>query len=463
MSVPFKRGPVPAGAIKYFRAKKLKPSFDYRDVHGEEHAIHATVAKATSMDILDTIVLELDRALAEGRTYRDFAKDLTPTLQKLGWWGKQQVKDPVTGETIEAQLGSPRRLKTIYQTNMRTAYAAGQWSRIERTKKTMPYLLYQLGPSREHRPEHKSWHNLLLPVDHPFWQTHMPTNGYGCKCHVRQVSKYEAEQLQAKGAPGPDRTQKTDPGTGLPIGHIDAPLSPVQTEAPKIDYQDWTNRRTGEVEQIPAGIDPGFAHNPGQVARREHMARVFVNKLPGTRAEIGAEAMAQSINFLLPELLADHKRWVNGLLEQGQRPGNEIRVVGALSPVLVKRLTERGHAPSTAAITVLDKDIAHLGRDSKKAGNRALALEDIERLPEIIGKPQAVLWDKTNPALIYAYDPAGDDRHGKVIVRVNYGVKVRDGDGKRQEIQTNKVTTGGLVPLESLRNAGLFELIWGAL
>ena len=65
--------------------------------------------------------------------------------------------DPETGETREVELGSPRRLKTIYSTNMRTARAAGQWERIQRTKATHPYLLYELGPSGEHRPEHVAW------------------------------------------------------------------------------------------------------------------------------------------------------------------------------------------------------------------------------------------------------------------------------------------------------------------
>lgn len=106
------------------------------------------------------------------------------------------MDDPLTGETKSVQLGSDRRLRTIYDTNMRTARSAGQWDRIQRTKRAMPYLLYTLGPSREHRAEHLKWADLCLPVDDPFWQTHIGPNGWGCKCGVRQVSKYEYDQLQ---------------------------------------------------------------------------------------------------------------------------------------------------------------------------------------------------------------------------------------------------------------------------
>ena len=32
------------------------------------------------------------------------------------------------------------------------------------------------------RPQHLEWDGLVLPVDHPFWKTHAPPNGWGCRC-----------------------------------------------------------------------------------------------------------------------------------------------------------------------------------------------------------------------------------------------------------------------------------------
>ncbi|MDN4346259.1 phage minor head protein, partial [Citrobacter freundii] len=145
--------------------------------------------------------------------------------------------DPLTGETRTVQLGSDRRMRVIYDTNMRTARAAGQWERIQRTKRAMPYLVYTLGPSREHRAEHLKWANICLPVDHQFWITHMVPNGWGCKCNVRQVSRYEFEQMKQNGT--------------------------ITTTAPDVRYVKWVNKRTGEEESIPEGVDPGWAYNPG--------------------------------------------------------------------------------------------------------------------------------------------------------------------------------------------------------
>ncbi|MFO1351905.1 MAG: phage minor head protein [Gammaproteobacteria bacterium] len=227
----------PKDAIEYFRAKGLRPGFSYLDAWREEHAASFTVAKAMQLDVLTTIREAVDKALAEGVPFARFSAGLTPLLQSLGWWGKREVTDPLTGEKVSAQLGSPERLKLIYDANLRSARAAGQWQRIQRTKTVLPFLLYLLGPSREHRLQHVRWQGLLLPVDDPFWKRAYPPNGWGCKCHVRQVSRIEAEKLREQGA--------------------------VRGEAPPFQMRDVVNRRTGETLQVPEGIDPGWDFNPG--------------------------------------------------------------------------------------------------------------------------------------------------------------------------------------------------------
>jgi uncharacterized protein with gpF-like domain len=233
-------GTLPKEALAFLKNKGLKPGFNYQDVWREEHGYGFTVAKAMQVDVLESIRGELVKALQEGRTLAQFKKDLTPALQRLGWWGQKEMTDPLTGEVKEVQLGSPRRLRTIYDTNMRQARAAGQWQRAERTKKALPYLKYELGPSKEHRPEHAAWSGMILPVDDPWWNTHMPPNGWGCKCRVRQITRWEFEK------------------TGERLSN-----------PPPDNPREWVNKRTGEVVMVPEGIDPGFDHNPGQDRQRQ--------------------------------------------------------------------------------------------------------------------------------------------------------------------------------------------------
>ncbi|MFB1078148.1 phage head morphogenesis protein [Photobacterium damselae] len=229
---------IPKDMLAWFKRKGIKPGFDYRDVWKQEHSNAFTVAKMLNADLLVEVKTLVESAIEQGQTFEQFRDILKPLLVKSGWWGVQTLQDPLTKETKLVQLGSVGRIKVIYSTNMRTARAAGQWERISRTKAAMPYLLYQLGPSREHRLEHKRWKDTLLPVDDAWWDSHMPPNGWGCKCWIRQVSKMEAAKLSSSGA--------------------------VTTKAPTSKRKEWINKRTGEVEILPEGIEPGWNYNPGK-------------------------------------------------------------------------------------------------------------------------------------------------------------------------------------------------------
>jgi hypothetical protein len=156
------------------------------------------------------------------------------------------------------QLGSDRRLRTIYDTNMRTARSAGQWDRIQRTKRAMPYLLYTLGPSREHRAEHLKWANLCLPDD-PFWQTHIGPNGWGCKCGVRRSANTSTISCRkmASRATAAARRQRTAYRPCYPPDRT-GPHRSAARQTGEVGEQ--AHRRRGDG----AGrIDPGWDYNPG--------------------------------------------------------------------------------------------------------------------------------------------------------------------------------------------------------
>lgn len=265
----FSTDPAPE-VLRYFEAKGLKPSFHWQDVWAEEHAFAFTVATATELDVLTTLHGEVRRAIAEGRTLEAFKADLEPRLRALGWWGKDKRVDPRTGETITVQLGSPRRLKTIYWANTRTAHAAGAWERSQRTKRGLPYLIYRLGPSEVHRPHHVAREGMVRAVDDPVWDAWYPPNGWGCKCWVRQITRTEADEL---GGPS------DDPGV------------------PDVEF---VNKRTGERTFIPQGIDPGWHTNPGK-SRARNLARFLGQKLdaaPGSNlARVAVADMVGSQAF----------------------------------------------------------------------------------------------------------------------------------------------------------------------
>lgn len=245
---------IPKQALEYIKNKKLRPAFSYKDVWNEEHATAFTVAKAMQLDVLSDIKGAVEKAIEKGTTFEQFKKELKPTLMQKGWWGKKEMTDPLTGETITAQLGSDRRLKTIYSTNLRSAYQKGQYDRTMESD-LHPYLMYRIGASVHHREQHLKWNNLILPKDDPLWNSIFPPNGYGCKCYTVAVTEARKQKYEQNGVPAynPD-TQKTV-------------RVPVQTTAPKPSYRNYFNERKGTLERIPQGIMPGFNWNQGQTGR----------------------------------------------------------------------------------------------------------------------------------------------------------------------------------------------------
>lgn len=226
----------PEDALRYFRAKGLATSFAWEDVWQEEHARVFTVAKAMTLDLLTDVFVAIERALSEGQTFQQFRDGLRPLLEDKGWWGRKPLEDPLTGETRDVQLGSNRRLRTIFDVNMRTAHQAGRWERIQETKATLPFLRYSAVQDGRTRLEHRAWDGTILPIDDPWWDSHYPPCGWNCRCTVVQLNAWT---LERRG------WQVTD----KPVAFAPKP---------------YTNPRTGEVIVLERGIDPGWSHNVGK-------------------------------------------------------------------------------------------------------------------------------------------------------------------------------------------------------
>lgn len=268
----------PASVAEYFNRKQLKPSFDYRDVWLEEHAHAFTVAKTSGFDVLADIQDVLKSGLNEGKSRHQLALELEEAMVKKGWWGIKELTDPISGKKRDVQLGSPRRINTIVDANLRTARAAGQWERIQRRMETHPYLIYELGPSVNHRDEHVRWRGFIAHASDPFWRSHFPPNGWGCKCRVRQISKRQAATLVEDNNYIDYRTQSI----------------------PEQETIEWINKRTGEIERVPKGIDPGWNSNPGISRFGDAMDRL-VDRIETTTYQNARHLIGQVMQSSVPD------------------------------------------------------------------------------------------------------------------------------------------------------------------
>ena len=169
---------IPQKALDYIKQKKLQIGFNYQDVWNEEHLTAFTAAKVMQLDILQDMKESIEKAIENGETLEQFKKNLLPILYQKGWTGKQLIEDPITKEIKEVYIDTPSRLKTIYETNLRSAYMKGRFDRAYNST-LHPYLMYRIGPSKNHRKEHLEWDGLILDKNDPFWLSHNPPNGWG--------------------------------------------------------------------------------------------------------------------------------------------------------------------------------------------------------------------------------------------------------------------------------------------
>ncbi|CAA0101236.1 Uncharacterised protein [Starkeya nomas] len=257
--------PTPPEVLDYFRDKKLAPRFSWLDVWGEEHAHAFTVAGVLEDKVLAEFRAGIDQALKDGTGFDKFKADMERRLKPVGWWGPRKVIDPEGTKMKTVDFTRPRRLETTFWSNVRAARAAGQWDRIQRTKRALPFLLYVRTTAGDPRQEHLRWAGIILPVDHPFWRTHFPPNGWGCKCAVRQITAAQAERLLGR-----------PPEDGGIIYRDTPPAERMRT---------FVNKRTGVRTQVPDGIDPGWHTNPG-VGRSRTLVRILQDQLDATPADM---------------------------------------------------------------------------------------------------------------------------------------------------------------------------------
>lgn len=151
----------------------------------EELRAAKAIARAVAEDVALAIRKGVEDAQKRGQPFESFARTFKRVLSQHGWWGRKDQVNPKTGIPTETPNKFPHRVRLVIETNTRTARAAGQWARVQRTKAALPLLMYAHGQPERDRPEHEPyWQKpVILPVDHPFWNIMYGQKGYGCTCH----------------------------------------------------------------------------------------------------------------------------------------------------------------------------------------------------------------------------------------------------------------------------------------
>lgn len=274
----------PQDAVAWLMERgQLTRTYAWQDVFQDEHANQFTVSRLTRLDLLQAIHDSILKSVDGDLSRTDWMQDAEELLRQAGWWGIKAVTDPTNGD-IKLTTFDAARLRLIYDTNTRQAYATGLWERIERTKSTHPYVRYITRQDERVRASHRSWDNLVLAVDDPFWKQHWPPNGWRCRCRVMSMTQRDYDKGYTLSRPGAE----TD---------VNAPLvqKPLNKQAPAEQMQDYVNPRTGEVTAVPVGVDPGFAYNPG-IARQQALQQLGASKLRAADPGLAGAARRAGLN-----------------------------------------------------------------------------------------------------------------------------------------------------------------------
>ena len=177
--------------LDFFRQKLNLPTEHYDDILKSAHDRAFVVAGAAKADLLADLRTAVDQAIADGKSIQWFRKAFSTIVQKHGWEGW-------TGS--DTKEGRDWRTRVIYKTNLSASYAAGRWQQLNDPDllKSRPYWKYIHNDMVAHpRPLHQSWSGMVLKHDDPWWQTHFPPNGWGCRCRVTAVRASEYEGAEA--------------------------------------------------------------------------------------------------------------------------------------------------------------------------------------------------------------------------------------------------------------------------
>ena len=399
--------------IRFLRRKLALPTERWDDIQKSAHDKYFIVAGAQEADLLNDLHQAVAEAAASGKGQREFNRRFQEVVAKHGWSGW-------TGQGTPE--GEAWRMRTIYQTNMATSYAAARWQQLTDPDmlRLNPYWRYVHSDSVMHpRPHHLAWDGLTLPHDHSFWRTHFAPNGWGCRCRIVAVSRSEYEKSRQAGkVTPPEGWDKIDPKTGAPVG-----------------------------------IDRGFDYAPGANVHRS--LRDFIDaKLLKLDAPIGARMW----QVLAPALQAERLLAWQALVDQAaasMQATNTAIPVHTIAPDVVAKLTGAGVVLENAAVLMRDTELIHALRDSKVARGAALSADFWRQLPERLPSA-AVYLDTTDNSLVYAVEL--DGKVGKVLVRINFNEKIRL-DATRDRVVSNFVRTGGLVEASDLSGGTRYVLL----
>lgn len=209
-----------AEAIAFLRRRLQLTTAEWMALMQAADDASRNIAQGEREAVLQDFLKAVLTAIEDGTTLADFRKQYERILVDNGW----------------SYAGNRRwHSELIFRTNTAIATAAGRWDQIQQVKATRPLLRYVTVHDDRVRPTHRLWHNVVLPVGHPFWNTHFPPNGFNCRCHVQSLSETDLGRYGLIQTDRNDARLKVPPdkGWGQNVGEIGLAVATKEFDSTK--------------------------------------------------------------------------------------------------------------------------------------------------------------------------------------------------------------------------------------
>lgn len=180
-----------------------------------------------------------------------------------------------------------RWLQTEYHQTIANAQAAEKFQGYIAEKSVYPNLKYRAINDERTREKHRAWDGLTLPVEHPFWQKHLPPNDWGCRCYVEQTAEPETPLSQGEGQGVKNEFANNPALSGQIFGKI--PYEKTLSDAESKQVREKVKERLGKEskkkeetwETIPTNsgvVRVSSFHGKNEKQENIEIASYFANK-----------------------------------------------------------------------------------------------------------------------------------------------------------------------------------------
>jgi SPP1 gp7 family putative phage head morphogenesis protein len=169
----------PKDAIRLFEGKVPLTRSAFDRIIEAYRSRAFTIARQETVAAVAIVQDLVDEALTEGWTLKAFRDGLDAAAEAGG-----------------IRAVNPFHARTVFETNIQTAYNAGRYEMYHAPEVVEAFPLFEyhtVGDARV-RAEHAAMNGFIAKRDDPTWETWWPPNGYNCRCTVTAIGTVEAER-----------------------------------------------------------------------------------------------------------------------------------------------------------------------------------------------------------------------------------------------------------------------------